>query len=255
VIKPHSFILPLKTIRDGDKLLDEIWVMFGNVIMAISAVALMISQNGGCSFDDTDACFAQWPAQGMTHAVYIYYNAEIAWYLHLLLKPVLGYGQGEGRDMIIHHFAALATLLVSYAVHFNRIGILILAVFNLSNPFLHLAKTCNQLEVEALRVPAFAFFAATFFVSRIVMVPLLILWPGVVGIMSVVSPAVLQLPAFWGIYGVLNSLMAVLYILQLVWMRSIFRLLRAAVQHGGVVASKMSVKVDPTNASHVAKRE
>ena len=46
-----------------------------------------------------------------------------------LLKPVLRYGLGDGRDMVIHHCATLALILVSYGANLTRIGTLVLAVF------------------------------------------------------------------------------------------------------------------------------
>ena len=53
-------------------------------------------------------------------------------------------------------------------------GVLVLCLFNVSNPFLHVAKILNQLGLPA-RVPAFAAFAAIFFVTRVVLVPYSIL--------------------------------------------------------------------------------
>lgn len=32
----------------------------------------------------------------------------------MLLKPALRYGLPDGRDMLVHHFASLALILISY---------------------------------------------------------------------------------------------------------------------------------------------
>ncbi len=53
-------------------------------------------------------------------------------------------------------------------------GVLVLCLFNISNPFLHAAKVCNQLGMPA-RMPAFALFAAVFFLTRVLLVPYSIL--------------------------------------------------------------------------------
>lgn len=52
---------------------------------------------------------------------------------------------------------------------------LVLACFNISNPFLHVAKVANQLGMAG-RMAAFGVFAAVFFVTRVLLVPKAILW-------------------------------------------------------------------------------
>ena len=58
-----------------------------------------------------------------------YYSLELAWYLHLLLKPVLRYGLADGRDMLAHHAASLLLIVVSYGVNLTRMGVQVLALF------------------------------------------------------------------------------------------------------------------------------
>lgn len=71
-------------------------------------------RNAGCWFLDTSTCLAGWPNHATDAAVKWYYHAELAWYLHMLLKPVLRYGLKDGRDMLVHHYATLALVVVSY---------------------------------------------------------------------------------------------------------------------------------------------
>lgn len=54
---------------------------------------------------------------------------------------------------------------------------LVLGTFALSNPLLHLAKICNQLNVPGLRLGGFLLFAATFFATRVLLVPWAVLKP------------------------------------------------------------------------------
>lgn len=73
-----------------------------------------------------------------------YYNAELGWYIHLLLKHVMGYGAQDGSDMRLHHVATLALLLLSVTYNGMHVGTYVLALLNLSNPVLHLAKIAND---------------------------------------------------------------------------------------------------------------
>lgn len=53
----------------------------------------------------------------------------------------------------------------------TRIGVVVLALFAVSNPLLHIAKICNQLSLGPLKIGGFVAFAAAFFLSRVLLVP------------------------------------------------------------------------------------
>ncbi|GAB4823050.1 hypothetical protein N2152v2_010096 [Parachlorella kessleri] len=201
-----------------------------------------MNRNANCWFLSTDTCLRGWPLHPVPQAIRLYYNAELAWYLHLLLKPVFGYGVADGRDMLIHHVATLALVVLSYGLGLTRIGVLVLCLFNVSNPFLHAAKFLNQLALPA-RVPVFAAFATIFFVTRVVLVPYSILRVTVWDSWRQV-PQVIQ--DFFGYYVLFNSLLGLLAGLQLLWMWGIGRVLRQAITVGGESASRLSTHVDPS---------
>lgn len=108
--------------KDGSKLLEELWVFLGNCGMLGSAMYVMLYRNGDCWFANTVSCMAGWPDHPVDPAVALYYSMELAWYTHLLLKPVLRYGLPDGRDMMAHHVASLALLLLSGGLGMARIG-------------------------------------------------------------------------------------------------------------------------------------
>lgn len=56
-------------------------------------------------------------------------------------------------------------------------GTLVLCLFAVSNPLLHIAKICNQLSLGPLKIGGFVLFAAAFFATRVAMVPLAVLKP------------------------------------------------------------------------------
>lgn len=228
--------------KDGRRLLEEGWVLLGNTLMLGAAMFVVLRRNGGCTFLDTRACLAGWPNLAADPAVTAYYQLELAWYLHMLLKPVLRYGLPDGRDMVIHHCASLALILVSYGANLTRIGTVVLAVFAMSNPLLHAAKICNQLSLGPLKIGGFLVFAAVFFVSRVLLVPWAVLKPALLDSRTVIPYVLADFPAiYWGV----NALLALLYVLQLMWMHGIVRVIRQALTHGADAASKMSAQIDP----------
>jgi len=216
------------------------------------ATFVLMGRNGGCWFGDTRECFADWPNHQVSPEVSLYYNLELAWYGHLLLKSVFKYGQPDGRDMMVHHCASVTLLLASCGFSLTRMGVLVLTMFAISNPSLHLAKVFNQLDIAPLRVPAFAFFAFVFFVSRVLLVPPIILYPAAVESREWIPYAVRDFPA---LYVALNVLLGVLYSLQLVWMWSIFRVLKHAATDGADAASMLSKQVDPSKRYANRKHE
>ncbi|KAI3425943.1 hypothetical protein D9Q98_007913 [Chlorella vulgaris] len=228
--------------RDGRRLLEELWVTAGNLLMLGAALYVMLRKNGGCWFLNTDTCLAGWPNIVAEPEVARYYQLELAWYLHMLLKPVLHYGLPDGRDMLVHHFASLALILVSYGTNLTRIGVVVLGIFAISNPLLHIAKICNQLSLGPLKIGGFMVFALAFFLSRVILVPLAVLKPALLDSRRYIPYAVEDF-RFW--YYVINVLLVGLYFMQLLWMRSIARVLSSASSHGSVAASDMSAKLDP----------
>lgn len=108
--------------KDGVKLLEEAWVMLGNIIMLAISIDVMMNYNGGCTFSNTKPCLKGWPAHSLSRQAAFYYRFESAWYVHLLLKPVLKYGPKDGRDMMLHHVASLSLIVVSFAFNLTRMG-------------------------------------------------------------------------------------------------------------------------------------
>jgi TLC domain len=206
------------------------------------AAFIMAKRNEGCWFGNIKPCLAGWPNHDANSAVTMYYSLELAWYAHLLLKPVLKYGQPDGRDMMLHHCASMALLIASCGLNLTRMGVVVLTLFGISNPALHAAKITNQLHLGKLRLPAFTFFALTFCVTRVFLVPPVVLLPALVHSRHWIGYAV---DDFHTAYTVLNLLLWVLYGMQLVWMWAVLRVLRQAADKGMDEASKLSAKIDP----------
>lgn len=255
--------------RDGRKLLEEAWVLCGNVAMLSMAGYIMARRNGGCvsfkflatlqsilllcpishpllpthlqSFASLRPCLEGWPNHAADPAITLYYALELAWYAHLLLKPVLGYGLGDGRDMQIHHLVTMAMLVGSLGMNLSRMGVVALALFGISNPVLHFAKIANQLHAP-WRMIAFGGFAAAFLITRVLAVPAVILVPAGLRSRQWISYAIED---FHVAYMVLNGLLWVLYGMQLVWMAAIFRVLLQAATKGANAALETAAQVDP----------
>lgn len=146
--------------------------------------------------------------------------------------------------MATHHMTSLFLLLSCFALNLTRFGFVVLTIFAISNPILHAAKIANQLNApNPIRLSGFALFALLFFVSRVVMVPFVILYPAMYLSRYWVPYAVEDLKIY---YIFLNLLLLSLYVMQLIWMKSIIRVLRKASHSGIDAASNLSRKLDPS---------
>lgn len=58
--------------------------------LVVLAWRCMASMSDTCSLVHTAGCLRGWPTIPMEPIVHNYYNMELGWYLHLMLKHVLG---------------------------------------------------------------------------------------------------------------------------------------------------------------------
>lgn len=229
------------SLADMKKILEEYWVLIGNIITLSLATYAMLNENWGCWFGNLEKCLIGWPNHSVRPAVLWYYNIEFAWYIHLLLKNPLKYGEPDGKDMMLHHVASLLLLVLSKGCNLTRGGVVVLTLFSISNPALHAAKICNQL-IPNIRVIVFCVFSLLFFITRVVMVPLVILRLSLAESRRVIPYAVED---FYVTYVIINALLVALYIMQLQWMWAIVRVLKKSASEGSNAAAELSSKLDP----------
>ncbi|ORD96673.1 CERS5 [Hepatospora eriocheir] len=77
--------------------------------------------------------------------------------------------------MIIHHSFTLCLLAFSYKVNLTRFGIAIMALHNISDPFLNLAKLFYRLKMNVLNSISGFIFAITFIVPRLYIFPFIVI--------------------------------------------------------------------------------
>jgi ABC-type antimicrobial peptide transport system permease subunit len=125
--------------------------------------------------------------------------------------------------MVAHHVLTLMLFSVSHIFNTQRMGLLILAIFNFSNPFMHTAKVLHYVKaMKSFEVVAFGLFACSFAISRCAGFPLLLR-----SIFHTVLERVrtgdhrVVVPAFFCLIG-----LAALQLLQFYWLARIVRCAR-----------------------------
>jgi ceramide synthetase len=161
-------------------------------------------------------------------------------YLHEMLGAAVGVLPKFKIDMIIHHVATMGLISTAYTLNLNRYGIMWQALFDISNPLLHFAKTLHAARVQrlqGLKWVLFNAFAAAFFIARVAAAPFSIMYPAFTRALAV-------LPAQWCYF--LQGLMVVVCGIQWVWFSRIVALARGG-SHSGEGEEQQEGKVPTAN--------
>lgn len=122
--------------------------------------------------------------------------------------------------MIGHHFVTLALMSVQHVFHVQRAGLLILALLNLSSPFMHAAKLVYCVGgMPRLKAGLFVLFTAAFGASRCIEFPRMLLSMAFVAVTTAQRGTKdIALPA-----TVCFSGLGALQVLQFYWMRKMIK--------------------------------
>lgn len=154
------------------------------------------------------------------------YLIECGFYLHSIYATL--YMDTKRKDflvMLFHHFLTIILIVVAYGTRYQKVGVMVLFVHDITDIFLEFTKCNVYLRKrngkfysihEHLSNVFFLIFALSWFVFRLYWFPLKILYTSTV--VSVYKAA----PRGAGLYGFLNSLMWFLLGLNLYWFYVIF---------------------------------
>lgn len=206
---------------------EEVWVCLGGLLLLVAGWQCLYSVSSYCGLHNTLGCLQGWPLIPVEPNVHKYYNIELGWYLHLMLKHVLGLGLQDNHTMGAHHIATVALIVLSYLLNVHLLGLMVFGLLNVSSPILHLSKLANNLELKKTKTALFAAFAVAFFVTRCVVFPYIVvksaLYDPLVAIRGV-------LQYFAPFYLACNVLLLVLCVMQGVWFKAIVRILSAGLR-------------------------
>ncbi|EFJ50881.1 hypothetical protein VOLCADRAFT_88264 [Volvox carteri f. nagariensis] len=197
------------------QVLDNIWIATFAGSLAGFAWWVTVTDNGGCTPWSTTACFAGWPDHPVALGQRWYMVLAFAYYLYELFGTVLGVGTKLKADMVAHHVATMALIMIAYHVNLKRMSVMWQALFDISNPILHIAKGLHAASIRqlgGLKWLLFNLFAVTFLVCRVIMGPIAILWPS-----FTIAKEVLPASYCYTCWG----LEVFVYLLQLIWFAKI----------------------------------
>ncbi|QDZ20328.1 ceramide synthase [Chloropicon primus] len=101
------------------------------------------------------------------------YLVELSWYLCGIFRVWYEPRKKDFKQMLVHHAATITLLGISYVLHQLRIGVVIYTLHNVADPLLQFAKLFKYCGSELGATALFVPFALAFFVTRLIMYPML----------------------------------------------------------------------------------
>jgi len=167
-------------------------------------------------FWTTELCYKDWPRQHIDSEVWWYYQIELGFYCSLVISLFMDNKRKDFWEMIIHHICTIALLSISWCANMIRIGSLVILVHDAADPMLEGAKLLKYMAYDTLCDFMFIGFAVNWFVTRITLYPLRILYSSFVESWRIVGP--------YNMWYIFNGMLSILYVLHIFWFYTILKM-------------------------------
>ncbi|XP_036596370.1 ceramide synthase 4-like [Trichosurus vulpecula] len=167
-----------------------------------------------------------YPKQPLQPALYWWYLLELSFYFSLLLTLTFDVKRKDFKEQVIHHFVTITLILFSYSANFLRIGALVLLLHDVSDIFMEACKMLIYTQWSRARDIMFVVFALVFFVSRLILFPIKVLYTTSYTFLT-------NYQVFFGYYFA-NALLMILQSLNAFWFFLILRMFYKLLSEGQV---------------------
>ncbi|XP_076461759.1 ceramide synthase 5-like [Babylonia areolata] len=158
---------------------------------------------------DTSYCWKGWPEHHVSNDVYWYYSVQAGFYMALSLSLFTDHKRKDFTEMIVHHFATLGLMFLSWMVNFTRVGTLVLLVHDCVDPIMEAAKMAKYVKKETLCTSLFVCFMLTWVLTRMMLFPF-----------RIIRSTLFESGPYTGefyMYYTFNVLLIVLQVLHIIW--------------------------------------
>ncbi|XP_043833786.1 ceramide synthase 4-like [Dromiciops gliroides] len=177
-------------------------------------------------FGQPETVWNGYPKKPLQPAIYWWYLLELSFYLSLLLTLSLDVKRKDFKEQVIHHFVTITLILFSYSANFVHIGALVLLLHDVSDIFMEACKMLIYAQWRQARDIMFILFALVFFVSRLILFPIKVLYTTYYTFLT-------NYQVFFGYYFA-NALLMVLQGLNAFWFFLILRMFYKLLSEGQV---------------------
>lgn len=133
--------------------------------------ATMVASREAYNFFDMPQIWINYPLHPFSFLFRLYYLFELAFYVQALVALFLETRTDDFVVLVAHHVATIILVLGSYMCRYQRIGLLILILHDISDVFLYGAKMVKYIELTTITNMCFGAFAVSFFLCRLYLFP------------------------------------------------------------------------------------
>uniref|UniRef100_H2ZH54 Homeobox domain-containing protein n=1 Tax=Ciona savignyi TaxID=51511 RepID=H2ZH54_CIOSA len=205
------------------KLSEASWRCFFYTVAFTFGIVLLVQAPW---FWDNLYCWVDYPRQSMWQSVYYYYMLEGGFYISLLFSIMNDVKRKDFTEQLIHHMATIFLIVFSYVANFVRIGSMVMAIHDISDVILELAKCFVYAKKAVWADNLFTLFAVVFIISRLIIYPYCVIHTTWVKSMWLFKP--------YAGYYFFNALLMILQILHIFWAAIIIKMAIRMVMVGKV---------------------
>lgn len=177
--------------------------------------------------------FEGWPHQSMNLPLKLYYTTQCGFYVYGIVALIAW--ETRRKDfgvMVSHHLITLLLINYSYVARCFRIGIMTLALHDMTDLLMEFAKLCKYSGMELTASICFGIFAISWVALRLVYFPF---W--VIRSSSYETTKVMDLSNVYHtwLYYSFNTMLITLFIFHIYWWLLICRMVTRQVQNKGKI--------------------
>jgi len=150
-----------------------------------------------------------------------YYLVQLGFYVEELCVLFYETRRSDFLQYVFHHAVTIVMIVGSYITCFNRVGVVIFVIHDFSDILLCFCKVCHYSNHQTTKTFFFALFALSFFITRLVVFPMIIY--------SIIFETVLFIPFNYVQWTVLVLLFALVF-LHIFWFTLIMKMVFIALK-------------------------
>ena len=175
--------------------------------------------------------------------VWYYYMVSLGFYWSLIFSVFSDTKRKDFLEQLIHHFATILLLCLSWTTNFVRVGTLILCVHDAVDYWLEFGKMLKYTKYNRACDAIFVVFTLVWFITRTGIYPFCIL-----------RSVIFAFDIIWPLWTVFVVLLFTLQLLHIIWSVKILQMVYSTLVTGSVGKDERS-ETEPNTSSEEAETE